>query len=54
MPFGKDDAYFVASLLAGQLPIGKGAAWLGELPCTRTPSETQEPRVTNKRLCVLR
>lgn len=30
MPFGKEDAYFLANLLAGQLPIGRGAAWLAK------------------------
>ena len=31
MPFNKEDAYFIASLLAGQMPIGRGAVWL--VPC---------------------
>ena len=31
MPFNKEDAYFIASLLTGQIPIGRGAVWL--VPC---------------------
>lgn len=42
IPFQKDDAYFLAGLISGQIPIGRGAVWLVQRTWMAVTGQKQE------------